>query len=1403
MSIQAITPYIPQRILEKLISDDKKKFQRAEKLTGAVLFIDMAKFTSLTTAIEKSITKDQDVRGGEILQELMTEYFTSVIDTIRKYAGVVYQFAGDSVLVGMEVEEGETVEHRARLAVSCAMEMQQELSKIEIKEIAGEKFALAAKVSVGFGDYYQILLGSPRYFMNSTILGKPIEEAILGESYAVGGEIFVSEKVWEMLPESKKGERVENHYKIFNADVMEVSNKKSYVIDEHTFEKNHLKLCAKFIAPVLYKKVTSGHADFVGDFREVTCLFLRFDGLNYTENASHNISLLNTFYEHVQNVSDDYGGTLIQVDLTDKGNVFLILFGAPQGLENKEIMASRMARKLFSTLGDYKFAKNVQIGVATGPVFCGDLGSKARKGYTVVGESANYASRLMNFSEQEETFLDKQTALKIKENFDVEELADIQLKGISQPQTFYRLGAEISIPTSERQFMYTEEFVGRKKELASMEESLNQAIKSQGQTLLLTGEAGVGKSRLIAAFLEKTRELNMELFSANCYSYEKNTPFFPWKEILTKVFDLDAGGDPANETEKIKAYLSNLNDINVDWAYVLARIIGFNIEETAFTANIDPRQKNDRIFQIIMETFRFKSLGKVIVIFIEDFHWTDEVSRNLAAYIADHISEDEIQLLLVGRPSEDLKPFTENKNITWVDLSELPEEDARLLLKMRLALDKDNDRIEELILSRCRGNPFFIESIVHSFREQKVVEPIDENQYRLTKEINEIEVPNTLQDVILSRIDRLDEHAQAVLKTASVIGRIFMHDLVKNLIPVGIQSNLDNHFQALIDLELTPVETTEPLTYIFKHIVIRDVAYNSMLTNTRKGLHLQLAQIMESETDEENRHETADMLAYHYLEGGDYDKGYEYNLMAARKAKEQYANNDAIKYYRNAMESLHRTGYKNIEELEFEIKEELAVTSRQAGNFDEAKDLYAECLEYYKNAVKKGRLHIGLGRLYQEQGNPIRAIKEMERALKYLGKRPPATLLTTVFSLLYQATLQLIHNFLPFFVLGATKNPEKYRLRSQALMVLQKIYIFVSVERVAWSGVAHVNLAERMKTDYDLSLAYSNYGAILQGIGLKGLSRKYFEKGLALSEKSGDPFTVGSGLQLFGLHGIFSNDMNHTITNCEKSVEMFKQMGEHWQAGTSMMITTMGYDGKGDFRSCLNFMEQMEELALEVNSQMHIGWAMARISYYNFMFGKMDPLKAIERTAKASEMSKEIQDMPGYLTALRYKMIIETYSKIYDDALATAKLLAAETFGYKVKFPHIIISLVDVAEFMTYALKNGAYEKNKRSVEKLIKRCYSRAASESKQMPFLEGPAIRARAVFIEYKEGATKARPYYEKSLAIFRNLPAKYELAKTLRAKGLAYGDQTLIDEAMEIFKTDFPKEAEITQEALAAKS
>ena len=389
-NINSVIPFIPFRILKKLFSTDGHALRRIEPLRGAILFIDIAGFTSLTIALSKIKPK-----GIEIQQEILSNYFAKLITIIREFGGVVYQFAGDSILVSFEIIKDENDPKCAFRACSCALKIQNSFFHFKkIEAIPGKIFSLITKIGIGYGDYYEIHLGNEETRLNPIIVGKACDLGIKAEKFSPPGETIVSDEIWNFLPQDKKGEQIENFYKLKIIPEGKDMPKFDYNIPESNLGKKFLKQCSGYIYQDLFKKYTTGIKGFQGDYREVACLFISFGGLDFHFDAKESAKKLNQFYEHAQNQSRKYGGILSQVDLTDKGNVFLFLFGAHTALEKKEIRATQLAFQLIKVKDLFPFIDTFRAGITTGLLYCGDVGAAFRKDYTALGRFINLAARL-------------------------------------------------------------------------------------------------------------------------------------------------------------------------------------------------------------------------------------------------------------------------------------------------------------------------------------------------------------------------------------------------------------------------------------------------------------------------------------------------------------------------------------------------------------------------------------------------------------------------------------------------------------------------------------------------------------------------------------------------------------------------------------------------------------------------------------------------------------------------------------------------------------------------------------------------------------------------------------------------------------------------------------------------
>ncbi|MDH4262588.1 MAG: AAA family ATPase [Spirochaetia bacterium] len=1387
--------YVPDRILIQLIKSNELSIQRVEQLIGAVLFLDMVGFTSLTEEFVKN--SKTLIRNEEVLKETLTDCYNHILSVMRKYGGYTYQFAGDSVMIGMVCETNEDLQMCAIRAGKCALETQEKIIALNKSKQDVNDIKIEIKISVAIGNYYQIALGSADKLINSTIIGSTVDEAVCGEKQASGGDVIVSKTLWQTLPESKTGSSVNlteslcgQYFKLTS-----LTSKNHIVFDSSIFDMKNLeeriyKTSSKLIPHVLYKKIMGSHENSIGDFRDVTTLFVGFSQDDSRE-IKERVNIANRFFEYIYQTSLAYGGTIVQMDFTDKGNVFLILFGAPQGLENKEILAARFALKLQSDENIFPDIIRIRMGIATGKSYCGDLGAVFRKGYTVVSRSVNLAVRLMTYEvmSKDKTVIciDSNTLKHLSSDFMTAFIESCSLKGIKNLIKIYRLIKENEIK-KDLYSLKSIPIIGRVNELQALKENLNQAINGNAAVTSISGETGVGKSRLVIEFIDSIKDNNTQVFVSDSYSYERFSSYFSWKEILLQMLNVNEQDNDGLKIEQIESVINTLDNVDVQWVRTLARLIGINTEESLLTKNLEINQKKERIFQIILNLIKLRSKDSPIILVFEDMHWIDDASLELLEYIIQSLNSSCVMIILVYRPNEEIenviKKINHSQQFQHISLSELDEKDAITLIKKSLNLTEENEDLEKQIFLSSQGNPFFIESIVYNLIDKKILVKNEELKNNLTTTHFEIKLSNKLNDVILARIDRLCEKEQLILKSASVIGQVFNIKQLQKLISSIDNNTIIHHIYALQKSDLISIETEVPLTYIFRHNVICDVAYNSMLISTRRNLHLQLAEIIEEE-NVYNLTRVSGNLTYHFFEGENYDKAYFYALSAARWAVENFANYDAIHYYEEALKILDvNLNIDDKNEQKFQIKEEMAGICRLAGELEIARYLYAECINFHETPLKQAKLYIGLGQIFQEQGDYISAIKYMERALNMLGTHTPDGKLSTIMALLWQIVVRGIHKYLPITIRKIKKNTEKYELRSKIFVVLAKIYFFKNVESSAWCAFSYANLAERTESKYDLCIAYSNYATMLDAIGFQKASVKYFERSMEIVKTSNFQYVEGVILQRYGLHGLYTNDPDFTVSCEQRSIHVFKQIGELWEVLSSLIISTIAKTFIGNLHHALNDLHELKKISNNVNAKMQIGWAFCQIPYNEYLLGLKEYSEIKEDLDQALLLAIETGDLSGTSNTYALMGNVLTLEGFHDKAIEAAEKSYIEILKYKIKLPNIIYCLVIICETTYFAIESESFLEKKRAL-KLFLRSYKALKSNAKKLNYLYGPSLRIKALLLKLRNDHKQAQIEIALALKHLKTTPNLLEYARALMNAGMIYADENYVLEAKLVFE------------------
>ena len=1005
-AIRAAASYLPLKLLREIAASGDVTPNRREELRGPVMFVDLARFTPFVLSFCAAGQK-----GIETLQGILTEYFGKLVEGIYAYGGDVYNFAGDAMLVGFTGESGESDAESAVRAVDCAAHLRSTLASYEDLHVLDRSFSMRLKFGVSYGDYHYLLLGHEDFWYTPLLLGNPVQHAIDAEHHAEGGEIFVDQNIWSYLPDPKSGQPVNGFVRLerggdpgegrMGRDALTVDDERSDLLES----------CARYMEPVLFRMATTSHSGYWGDYREVTCLFVRFTNVPVTGDAATALNRLNEIYRFVQEGAKAYGAILNRVELGDKGFVFFFMLGAPTGMENKCTLAGRLALKLLNPPLPYRVS--AQIGVATGYGYCGDVGAPQRKDYTITGEVVNLAARLMTYAEAGGIYMDTTTRERLDDRLVTTEIPNVELKGIPEPVTICRLHSEATRHQSAL-LHFSEQMIGRGDELSFLLSLHRRSLDGETKLCTVVGEPGSGKSRLMSAFLKELPEGGVGSYVGVCYSYEQFAAYSSWKSLLQEFFGIAHEDSPETAYKKISAMLRELEGVSEEWAFVIAQTMAIPAEEAALTKDLDPSQKTRRVYQIIQELIERRAAKQPLVFCFDDVHWIDDASLRLIEYLSQRLSNAAVLIVLFTRKQDPL-PFLERlPNIQKLILEPLSPEGSRTLLRAKLALPQSDKELEDRILEKAEGNPFYIESIVRNLHEQGILTTLESGKTRLRSDVRQIQLPETLQDLVLTRIDQLNEDQKTVLRIASVIGRVFPYELLKVLLPSTLKiSSLGDILTRLEALDLIPVAGNSPLTYYFKHAVIRDVAYETLPLERREFLHRSIATHLESAATG-NATEQTDLLAYHFLAGNELERGLAYTIEAGGQAADEFANQDAVYHFTRALEILARSEFGHLAEERQMVREQLAHVYRRDGMYSEAVDLLTECLERPSSPLRRADFHIGLGHIYQEEGQAVQAIEELETALRLLGRKVPASERSAVLAILWQLARRGIW---PFFYL--------------------------------------------------------------------------------------------------------------------------------------------------------------------------------------------------------------------------------------------------------------------------------------------------------------------------------------------------------------------------------------------------
>jgi class 3 adenylate cyclase len=655
-------------------------------------------------------------------------------------------------------------------------------------------------------------------------------------------------------------------------------------------------LLKDYIPPELASKILAAGRKIESERRHVTVMFADVTGFTtLSEKVDPEIlsTLLNDCFKGLVSIIHKYEGTI------DKfiGDAVMAIFGAPLAHENDPERAARCALEMMEDIRRFNALSRVQmpteitlhIGLHSGMVIAGNVGSDLRMNYSVVGDTVNLASRLAELAPPGQIYMTGDTFKMVSQIVVVDGPHPTAVKGKAQPVNIYKL-RDIKESSARRATPGTNQlFVGRGKELKQIGTHLETALEKKAVRLFIRGEAGVGKSRLKDEIYRMAEQKGLSTVEGLCSSFETTTPYFLWNTLLRNILQIDFDTpelETRNRLHKLWTYLN----LQADEPYVAA-LLSIRYDELLADEEEIRKQK---IFAATAAFFKKYVEKYPTIIFLEDLHWIDKFSQELLEFLLSH--QVPIPTLVIGLYRDEyleatrIEPYGE-----VINLNRLSREDSINLVKLKLDADEIPEDILKVILTRSEGNPFFIQEIVQTLLEKSIIN-VSNNKVVLLNNDFESVIPGTIQGVIMARIDRIQESIKSVLFSASVIGREFSRPLLEQVVEAK-STDLDTKLGELKTLELI-LEKEEALEfdYIFKHYLIQEVAYNTILINKRKELHATIATAIEKlYTDRLT--DFYEVLAFHYEKAEQWEKAAEYLSRSGHKVKQIFSEAESKDFF--------------------------------------------------------------------------------------------------------------------------------------------------------------------------------------------------------------------------------------------------------------------------------------------------------------------------------------------------------------------------------------------------------------------------------------------------------------------------------------------------------------------------
>ena len=660
---------------------------------------------------------------------------------------------------------------------------------------------------------------------------------------------------------------------------------------------------SEFRVPSFPQSLAPSTQHLSGERRQLTVMFIDLVGsttLSQQLDPEDYHGRVVAYQAACRQVIERYEGHIAQY----LGDGVLVYFGYPGAHEEDAVRAVRSGLEIVTAVSQLAYTPplQVRIGIHTGPVVVGEIGAGERTERLALGETPNIAARVQGQAEPNTVVISQATYRLVQGLFECQDRGPQELKGISTPLPLYRVVRE---GTAQSRFEVAVStgltpLVGRVEELALLQRGWDHAKAGAGQVMLLSGEAGIGKSRLVQELKEQLAHEGTTRIEFRCSPYHQNSALYPIIDHLQRLLQFAREDSPITKLEKLQHTLSQYRFPQADTVPLLAALLSLPLSEDYPPITVSPQKQKEKTQAALVAWLVEEAEKAAVYCTWEDLHWVDPSTLEVLTLLLDQVPTTRLLVLLTFRP-EFTPPWGNRSHLSQLTLSRLGQPHVETMVEQVTRGKALPAEVVQHIVAKTDGVPLFVEELTKTVVESGLLTAMDDH-YELHGPLPPLAIPSTLQDSLMARLDRLAP-VKELAQLGATLGREFSYELLHAVSPVD-EGSLQQGLRQLVAVELLYQRGLPPqATYLFKHALIQDTAYQSLLKSKRQHYHHQIAQVLEGQFPDTTETQP-ELVAHHYTEAGLAEQAIPYWQRAGQNAIERSAHMEAIHHLTKGLEAL-------------------------------------------------------------------------------------------------------------------------------------------------------------------------------------------------------------------------------------------------------------------------------------------------------------------------------------------------------------------------------------------------------------------------------------------------------------------------------------------------------------------